>query len=294
MSPRYRGRHRRFHRVKDAVRILLILLLILFAAWGLIEPKLLQVERTTVVCSDLTSDVGQFRVVYVSDIHMGNWPYLTANDVSGLVTKINEQNADLVILGGDYATDSDGAITFFKSVPTIRATYGVYAVLGDCDRTLPESNLQQLLTVMRTRSITPIVNEVVSVRIGTQNIYLAGIDDLSANADIAGVAAQCKSSDMVIFLAHQPDAITTALNTNGKDGKRNWFDVGLFGHSHGGQVNFLGNLIGAPTVEGSYTSGWYTPNRLSILVSQGVGTVGLPVRLGHYPTLHVITVKSGS
>lgn len=285
MNRRYRGRHVRFRRLKAVLRIAVILLLIIAGVWGFMEPKMLRVEQTSIAAADLDDGVGRLRIVYVSDIHMGSWPYLTMNDVTALITRINEQKADLVILGGDYAADSEGAISFFKNMPTIRSTYGVYAVLGECDRTLPESNLPQLLMTMRTRSITPLVNEVAAVRIGPKNIYLAGIDDVSASADIAGVAAQCSADDYVIFLSHNPEALTTALNVNGQGGKRNWFDLALCGHTMQGAA-------GAPAVKTSYSHGWYTPNRLNILVSQGVGTLRIPIRLGGYPTIHVITLRS--
>ena len=164
--PRYRGRHTRFRHVKGLLRALLVLAAVGLLAFGFIQPKLLRVQTDTVISDELDSDVRRLRIVYVSDIHYGRWPYLTMDDVSSLVTRINEQNADLVILGGDYAGSSTEAVSFFRQIPTIRATYGVYAVFGEYDRTLPESALNDLKAVMRSRSITPIVNDVVSVRIG--------------------------------------------------------------------------------------------------------------------------------
>ena len=292
MSPRYQGRHIRHRRLRPFLRAGLILLLVVLCCWGFIEPKLLQVETVTLTSAELDATVGRLRLVYVSDIHMGSWPYLSTADLAGLVSKINQQNADLVILGGDYGNSSEDAIAFFEALPSIRSTYGIYAVLGECDRTLPESNLIALETAMKTRSITPVINDVVSIRIGTKNIYLAGVDDISANCDVSGVAAKCKSTDFVIFAAHNPEIIATALTVNGADGKRNWFDLGLFGHTHGGQISIFGSLFHVPSADTIYTEGWYTPNKLSILVSPGVGTSGTPIRLGHYPTLHVINIKS--
>ena len=71
--------------------------------------------------------------------------------------------------------------------------------------------------------------------------------------------------------------------------------IALFGHTHGGQVNFFGyspfaNL--SPGVGSRYLSGWLEENRAAILVSNGVGTSGFPVRVFAPPQVHLITLKS--
>lgn len=291
---RYQARHaRRVFPVPRSVFIALGAVALLFV-YLLVEPRLLQVESRTVITSALSGDVKQLRIVYVSDIHYGSWPYLTQGDVEEVVSRINAQNADLVLLGGDYAQDSGSAIAFFRSLPTIRASYGVYGVMGNHDRTLPESNLALLRSAMIQSGVTPIVNEVTSVRVGRQDIYLAGLDDVSNGwPDLAGVAAQCRASDLVLFLCHDPSIIEEALSTPDMNGNKSWFDLGLFGHTHGGQVALLGSLLGLRHSDGLYTRGWYTPTRsTTLLVSQGVGTSVLPFRLGCRPQLHVITIKS--
>lgn len=291
---KYQPKHaRRSFPVPKGVWIALAVVL-LFMGYLLLEPKLLQVEKHTVVTSALSGDVKQLRIVYVSDIHQGSWPYLTQADVDNLVSRINAQNADLVLLGGDYAQDSDGAVAFFKQLSTIRASYGVYGVLGNHDRTLPESNLAQVRSAMIRAGVTLIVNEVTTVRVGKQDIYLAGLDDVNNGwPDLAGVAAQCRQSDLVIFLCHSPAIVEEALTALDADGRKGWFDLGLFGHTHGGQVAIFGSLFGLHRTEGAYTSGWYSPGRTTtLLVSRGAGTSGLPFRLGRRPQMHVITLKS--
>ena len=290
----YVSRHASHRGVKLLLLKLLPILLALLLIWVAAEPKLLQVERTTLYSTELDANVGRLRIVYLSDIHYGSWPYLTQSDLSGLVTRVNEQNPDLILLGGDYANDPDGAAAFFRQLPTLRATYGTYAVLGEHDRG-DVYQLNELKTVMRRQGITPIINEAVSVRIGTKDIRLAGLDDITnGQPDLTGLAAQCASGDFVIFLAHDPSVITEALSAVGSDSRRGWFDLGLFGHTHGGQVPLLSGTLGMPKVTSGYRSGWYTPNRLNVLVSNGVGTSGLPLRLGCPPQLHVITVISGT
>lgn len=291
-----RGRHAGSYDPSTSVgrkflRAALILLLLLILAWPFIEPFLLETESVSLVAEDLPAGIGQLRIVYVTDIHKGG--LYTDARLASLVSHINACNADIVLLGGDYANDSAGAVAFFHSLPRIHTRYGVYAVVGNHDRTIPESNLTTLRAAMQNAGVTPLVNAVSRVRIGGSNIYIAGIDDVNNGfPDLNNVASQVSASDYVIFLCHSPAVLPDALMAKDRNGSFNWFDLGLFGHTHGGQVALLGALLGDDGVPDAYTSGWFKQNRIDMLVSRGVGTTGLPVRLFCRPQIHLITVSA--
>lgn len=291
-----RGRHAGSYDPSTSVgrkflKAVLILVVLLILAWPFIEPFLLETESVSLIAEDLPSGIGQLRIVYATDIHKGGL-YNDAR-VTDLVSHINACGADIVLLGGDYATDSAGAIEFFQSLPRIHARYGVYAVVGNHDRTVPEANLTTLRAAMQNAGVTPLVNAVSRVRIGTSDIYIAGIDDVNNGfPDLKGVASQVSSSDYVIFLCHSPAVLSDALMAKDQNGSFNWFDLGLFGHTHGGQVALIGSLLRDDGVADTYTSGWFKQNRIDMLVSRGVGTTGLPVRLFCKPQVHLITVNA--
>lgn len=294
VSPR--GRHAgtydpRTSKSRLFLRITLILALLALLSWPFVEPFLLETESVTLMCQDLPAGVGQLRIVYATDIHKGG--LYTDRRVSALVSHINACSADIVLLGGDYADDSAGAIEFFQSLPRIHSRYGVYAVLGNHDRTIPESNLTTLRGAMQAAGVTPLINSVSQVRIGQSCIYIAGIDDVSNGfPDLKGVAEQVDASDYVIFLSHSPAVIQDALKAKDRNGKKDWFDLGLFGHTHGGQLALIGPLLKDDSVPNEYTKGWFRQNRIDMLVSRGVGTSGLPVRLMCLPQIHLITVNA--
>ena len=287
----YRGRHEHRSRFGCLTRILTFLVLVILLIYPFAEPFMLEVESVTLTSDDLPSDIGQLRIVYLSDIHQGT--FFPQSRVDALVKRINALNADLVLLGGDYAEDSDGAVDFFRTLPNIHARYGVYAVMGNHDRTTPESNLQAMQTIMIAKGITPVVNDVITVRIGVSNIYIAGIDDVNTGwPDLSGVAARTRAEDYVIFLSHSPEVIPDAHKCADMNGRRGWFDLGLFGHTHGGQIALIGQYLAIAKVPAQYEQGWIVENRINMLISRGVGTSVLPVRIGRKPQIHVITVKS--
>ena len=293
----YHGRHvrrdpPRRRRFGCLSRIITLALLLLIIAYPFMEPRMLETEITSFTSSDLPSDIRQLRIAYLTDIHEGF--SFSHSRVESLIQRVNAMNADLVLLGGDYATDSDTAIEFFRHLPRINARYGVFAVLGNHDRTVPESNLTHLRSAMLNAGVTPLINDVASVRIGTSNIYIAGIDDVNNGwPDLKSVAAQVRQEDFVIFMSHSPEIISSALNASDKNGRRAWFDLGLFGHTHGGQIAFLGQFLGISKVEGRYERGWLEENRAKLLISHGVGTSVLPIRFLRRPQIHQITILAG-
>lgn len=292
----YTGRHageyhQRPSRIGLLLRILAILLLALILAWPFLEPFMPEVDAVTLQSADFPAAIGQLRIVYISDIHMGS--FFGSGRVSDLVSRINAMNADIVLLGGDYAADSAGAIEFFRVMPRIHSRYGVYAVPGNHDRTVPESNLNQLRAAMQAAGVTPLINTAIPVRIGAATIWLAGIDDIACgHPELADVASRVRRSDYVIFLCHSPAVIPDALEARDADWQLNWFDLGLFGHTHGGQVNLFGGLVRDESVPEAYFSGWKRVNRIDLLTSRGVGTSVLPIRLFCRPQIHLITITA--
>ena len=272
-------------------RVIIVLIVLAILAWPFIEPFTLETESVSMTAADLPQGIGQLRIVYATDIHKGG--LYTDSRLASLISHINACNADIVLLGGDYATDSAGAIEFFRTMPRIHSRYGVYAVLGNHDRTIPESNLTTLRSVMQSAGVTPLINVVSRVRIGVNDLYIAGIDDVdNGRPDLRSVASQVNAGDYVIFLCHSPAIIPEALQAVDQNGRTGWFDLGLFGHTHGGQIAVIGPLLKDDGVPDEFTQGWFKRNRTDLLVSRGVGTSGLPVRLFCSPQIHLITVNA--
>lgn len=272
-------------------RTLLVLMMLLLLAWPFIEPFLLETESVSLLAEDLPAGIGQLRIVYAADIHKGG--LYTDGRLSSLISHINACNADIVLLGGDYAEDSASAIAFFQQLPRIHSRYGVYAVLGNHDRTIPESNLTSLRGAMLAAGVTPLINDVHRLRIGVSDIYLAGIDDVgNGHPDLKGVASQVSTKDYVIFLSHSPAIIPMAMQAKDRNQQPGWFDLGLFGHTHGGQIALIGSLLKTDDIPKEYMAGWFKQNRTDMLVTRGVGTSSLPVRLLCMPQIHLITVNA--
>lgn len=293
--PVRRARHlQRSKRRKLRIILSLILLLILIV-YPFVEARILTTDKVLLKSDDLPADANHLRICFLSDIHWGFW--FSDGDLSRLVTKINSLRPDLVLFGGDYATDHESALNFFKKLqdlPKIHARYGIYGVAGETDRGEDDQDRVLLKEAMTNAGIIPLFNKVEYVYVGSGRICIAGIDDvIKGKPDLKAIVNSVSAKDYVIFLSHNPSIIPDAQLTRDADGSLNWFDLGLFGHTHGGQMKLFSGLLGiAEDVPDRYLSGWYTENRIDLLVSRGVGTFVFPGRLFCSPQIHLIEVTA--
>ncbi len=293
--PRYQYKYRRPQRRRIKLRwIFAVIALACLIAYPFLEPLRLSVEEHTFRVANLPANLRNLRIVFAADIHQCAW--FSQERVNDVIAQMNALDPDIVILGGDYAMDSDGAIRFFETVPNIQARLGVFAIVGNHDRTEPESNLALLISAMKDAGVTPLVNTVERVKVGQSYVYVTGVDDYyNGFPDVAYVASQVRADDFVIFAGHTPDLLPDILRAKSADNNNHWYDLALFGHTHGGQVNFFGytpfrNI--SPEVGARYLSGWMEENRAAILVTNGVGASVAPIRIFAQPQVHLVTLKS--
>ena len=279
------------HRRRSLIAVVVLVLLVLL--YPLLEARLIQTERVTLQSDDLPAEANNLRIVYLSDIHYGFW--FSDADVGRLVSRINSLRPDLVLLGGDYGTDNESAVGFFNSLRkqgTLHSRYGVFGVVGDMDRGKSSADLTRLTESMTNAGVTALVNKVAAVNIAANRIYIAGVDDyIAGEPNLKSVAGSVSARDYVIFLSHNPTVIPDAQLASDSSGSLGWFDLGLFGHTHGGQMKIFGSMLDiAEDVPDRYRSGWLKENRVDLLISRGVGTLIYPGRLFCFPQIHYITV----
>ena len=289
-----RGRHQVKNRHHRRWLIVVIFMAVLLFCYPFIEARLIQVERVKLKADDLPVEANNLRIVYVSDIHYGFW--FSDGDLGRLIAKINNLRPDLILFGGDYATDNQTAVRFFRSLQqhgTLHSRYGIYGVIGEADHGDSDFSRDQLTEAMANAGVTPLVNKALPVNIGSHQIYVAGVDDtLTGQPDLKSVSRSVSSNDYVIFLSHNPSIIPDAQLATDKSGNLGWFDLGLFGHTHGGQMLFFSSLLGLDEdVPDRYKGGWLKENRVDLLVSRGIGTSVWPCRLFCSPQIHCMEIS---
>ena len=114
-----------------------------------------------------------------------------------------------------------------------------------------------------------------SLRFGGAELNIAGVDYQKMHSHYLKSAEKLISPGAVnILLSHNPDVFPVAA--------RQGFHLTIAGHTHGGQVDFeiLHQHVNIARCFTPYVRGLYRQNGSSVYVSSGLGTIGMPVRLG--------------
>lgn len=232
----------------------------------------------------LPEELSGMSLTYASDIHFG--PLFHKAEADRLIEKLLGLGTEVLILGGDYGDTLENAQAFFDYIPSFPAQTKVFAILGNHDYGKPGQSLEPLLQKMRARNVHPLVNEAWFIRKGTATLAILGPDDIRCGKpDLMPLKTASGLADFSLLIPHSPDLIPLAQ----EEGLA--FHLALCGHTHGGQITVFGRSLHASSLyRDRFRSGWYHEKGSDILVSNGVGTSILPMRLGTRPQIHKITL----
>lgn len=249
----------------------------------------LYLQEYQVTLDRLPRALDGLRIAYASDMHYG--AYFDRDRAVDLAERLNALDADLMILGGDYGEGGLESREFWQILPPLRARLGVIAVLGNHDRF--KGSAQQLCRLIKQHGATPLVNDTLRFTYHDTSFAVCATDDLyRGSPDYARVARQAAAERFVIYAPHSPDALKAAYALSEKP----FFDLALCGHTHGGQVAVLGVGLATSSRLGwryghHYRTGLIRERGAAVIVSNGVGSTWLPLRLGVPPQYHLITLK---
>ncbi len=268
-----------------------------------VEPHRLVLNAVDLKVKHLDPAFDGMKIVMISDIHGGSNAVDDAM-MAKVVALANEQNADLIVLLGDYVSETNHAIPPNLKMPMahvadslagLKAKYGVLAVLGNHDGWYCDICVRNELTRV---GYTVLENEVAVIERNGKKLRILGLPDHMkirdwasfSNAAKAALAPTDGQGDVVV-LEHSPDVlpvITDKLLIS-KD-----LRLILAAHTHGGQVWLP--ILGTPIVPSSYgqkySYGHIRENNVDMFVTTGVGTSILPFRFMMPPEIAVVTLRS--
>ena len=220
------------------------------------------------------------RLVHLSDLHGSNWdmPQVRLNRI---MDQVNALHPDLVVVTGDFHASKiwdppmrmDDAL---QPLTRLKAPLGVWSVPGNHD------DPYWIRWVMRRFGLKLLAGDLVDVG----PIQIVGSDDLIlGRRPVQGLwaaAARAQPGKPLIALVHEP-RLWTMLPPN--------VDLLLAGHTHGDQIQIFGwpqfNKLDSQYLRGRFRN----PGGQQMLVSAGIGTSIVPVRLGTQGEIVVVELQ---
>ncbi len=246
---------------------------VLFTLAGMVLARRPRLVRVAIPIAGLPSDLAGFRIVQLSDLHIG--PTIRRRFVDAVVDRANALRPDLVAVTGDVA---DGLVPELREhvapLGRLRAPHGAFFVTGNHEYYWDVRGWTRELGRL---GIEVLSNEHRVLVRGNGRLVLAGVTDLSAASDPAAAARGAPPSDVRVLLAHQPRSAFAA--------QRAGFDLQLSGHTHGGQYFPFTLLV---RLFQPFVSGLHRLERMWLYVSRGTGYWGPPLRFGAPPEITLL------
>ncbi len=248
-----------------------------------VEPHWLSIERVDVPINGLPEGFDGFKIVCLSDIHLH--PYTQIDFIERVVASSNKLAPDIVCLLGDYVfASADSIYELAPVLAELESTQGVFAVLGNHDLWTDAAVVRSGLEAVGIRVL---VNESVPLRLGDDDLILAGLDDgWSGEPDLSLALDGSPQDAPVILMLHEPDF----ADHYAQDGR---VRLQLSGHTHGGQVRIPG--IGSPfrpDYGRKYADGLVEVTGMWLYTTRGVGVIAPPARFNCRPEITEITLLS--
>jgi len=257
-----------------------------------IEPASLRVTPYEITLPSEMKQASGLRIAFLADFHAienddGR------EDFARSIQMVNALTPDVILLGGDYmrTRSLEQPMTpqrIASYLAQFKATLGVYAILGNGDW---RYGGEDVIAALQAAHIQVIENHVVVL---TNRIALLGITDHATwrNPDSVNIkktfAQFTATNHYAVVLTHSPRIFSQLPARAGPY-------VMLAGHTHNSQVNVPAfwkviSLFMTPEkyvlAYGSITNGFH-----QLIVTSGVGTGRLRVRLNAPPEIVLITLK---
>lgn len=270
--------------------VAVILVVALFCTWQNNAITTTQIDYSN---ARIPKEFNGYRIVHISDLHNKQF----GQNQERLLRKIRAMSPDIIVVTGDLIDrrkyDLETALVFIKGAMAIAP---VYYVSGNHEAW--SGDYKNISEKLRSCGVQILDDTKQTLFKGKGKMEIMGLSDpdfLTSNYIEGTNTSKLQehlerlSNDSVfqILLCHRPELFDIYVRKN--------VDLIFSGHAHGGQfrIPFVGALV-APDqgIFPKYTSGAYTKNQSTMIVSRGLGNSIIPIRIFNRPEIVVVTLQN--
>lgn len=263
-----------------------------------------KVIKKKLVFDRLPKSFDGFKILHITDIHSGSLD--NREKIEYAIDLINEQEFDILLFTGDIVNnfywEMDKWYDVFSKIK--KAPYGNFAVLGNHDygeysdwksEEDKQENFEKIKAIFPKIGMELLLNENRFIEKNGEKISLVGVQNWGTRfkklGDIDKASVGVDFRDFKILMSHDPSHWDEIVK---KDKKH--YDLTLSGHTHGMQLGIEVPSIGFRWSPAQYVypqwAGFYAYEGRIINVNRGFGYHFYPGRVGVWPEITVIELKS--
>jgi len=232
--------------------------------------------------------------IQITDFHFGM--FMGTAELEKLVAKVNTLEGDAVFITGDIFHSPMSPVEL--APPILQKLkprrFGNFAILGNHDFYAGE---RRCVRAIKDGALTLLRGQWITLKDGTANIHLGGIDDPMANwlwgkafPDFPSFMTKAPHGPgMRILLSHRPNVLPLASGFG--------IDFVLSGHIHGGQIILpvpgMDRGVSIARLASDFTHGWYRIRDCRMYLNRGTGLTFIPWRLNCPPEIAIFHLKPG-
>lgn len=262
-----------------------------------------KVIRQEVYLENLPSSFNNYRIVQISDMHLGSMSRL--QPVEKLARMINELHPDMLVFTGDMVNIlSEEAIPFIPAFRKLDPTIPKFSIFGNHDfadyaycmnDSYKTADKRKLVKIEEQMGFHVLLNESLVIKKNGDSFALIGVENWGQKpykkyGDLEKAMKNVKNIKTKILLSHDPEHWTFEVAPHYD------IDLTLSGHTHAMQFGIkIGHFKWSP-IQYKYPNwnGLYQSGKKQQYVNRGVGYLGFPGRIGLRPEITLIVLKAGS
>jgi predicted MPP superfamily phosphohydrolase len=252
---------------------------------ALVQRTDFRVREVDIPLPGLHPDLDGLRVLHLSDIHLS--AFLSERELATVIDTSNELHPHIAFMTGDLISGhSDPLDQCIRQLARVRADAGMFGCMGNHERYV---RAQDYTARQAARLGIPFLrHESRQLRFGAGAINIAGSDfESHRNREhyLTGMEQLVQPGALNILLQHSPDVFPAAASKG--------YNLLLAGHTHGGQVTveILDTAINPARFFTPYVYGLYRAGAAAAYVTRGIGTIGIPARIGAPPEISLLRLR---
>ena len=272
---------------------------IVAAIYGFVAGRLkYRVERVEVPIANLPKELDGFKIAQLSDIHIGD--FMPREEVRRAVDIANGLKPDLAVVTGDFVSNEfDPLGDCISELARLSAPLGTWGCNGNHEiYANAEASAQALFQQYGMKLLR---QENVELDWRGKKLNLIGVDYQRdhmtrgpAGPMLQGIEPLISREHPNILLSHNPNSFHRAAEMG--------IELSLAGHTHGGQVKveIVDHSFSPARLITDFVAGLYhlpmgeNGKNAALYVNRGLGTFGVPLRIGVLPEITLLTLRTAA